>query len=133
MFSNIETDVFCGSGIEKIAEQMYNFYIMEKYVYLQKSTVMRTMYYEMMEKYSSYKRAEPESNGQSIYDQWAELKKKLVKDCDIDRTGYHLDLADEKRIGKAKVANPVVTPADAFAHLQHLKPCKENAFLFRKR
>lgn len=96
-------------------------------------TIMRTMYYEMMEKYSSYERAVLESNGQSIYEQWAELKKKLVKDCDIDRTGYHLDLADEKRIGKAKVANPVVTPADAFAHLQYLKPCKENAFLFRKR
>lgn len=96
-------------------------------------TVMRTMYYEMMEKYSSYKRVELETNGQNIYEQWAELKRILVKDCDIERTDYHLDLADEKRIGKAKVVNPVVTPVDAFAHLQHLKPRKENAFLFRKR
>lgn len=95
-------------------------------------TIMRTMYYEMMEKYSSYERAVLESNGQSIYEQWAELKKKLVKDCDIDHTGYHLDLADEKRIGKAKVANPVTTQEDAFSHLQHLKLCKENAFLFNK-
>lgn len=96
-------------------------------------TVMRTMYYEMMEKYSSYMRTELESNGQTIYEQWKELKKNLVKDCDIDRTGYHLDLADEKRIGKAKVAKPVTTQADAFSHLQHLKLCEENAFLFRKR
>ena len=96
-------------------------------------TIMRTMYYEMMEKYSSYERAVLESNGQSIYEQWAELKKKLVKDCDIDRTGYHLDLAEEKRIGKAKVAKPVTTQTDAFSHLQHLNLCKENAFLFRKR
>lgn len=96
-------------------------------------TVMRTMYYEMMEKYSSYMRTELESNGQTIYEQWKELKKNLVKDCDIDRTGYHLDLADEKRIGKAKVANPVTAQTDAFSHLQHLKLCKENAFLFRKR
>ena len=95
-------------------------------------TIMRTMYYEMMEKYSSYERAVLESNGQSIYEQWAELKKELVKDCDIDRTGYHLDLADEKRIGKAKVAKPVTTQTDAFSHLQHLNLCKENAFLFRK-
>lgn len=95
-------------------------------------TIMRTMYYEMMEKYSSYKRSELEADGQSIYEQWKELKKKLVADCDIARTGYHLDLADEKRIGKAKVANPVTTQTEAFSHLQHLNPCKENAFLFRK-
>ena len=95
-------------------------------------TIMRTMYYEMMEKYSSYKRVELETNGQSIYEQWEELKKKLVADCDIARTGYHLDLADEKRIGKAKVANPVTTQTEAFSHLLHLNLCKENAFLFRK-
>jgi len=76
-------------------------------------------------------RTELESNGQTIYEQWKELKKNLVKDCDIDRTGYHLDLADEKRIGKAKVAKPVTTQTDAFSHLQHLNLCKENAFLFR--
>lgn len=96
-------------------------------------TIMRTMYYEMMEKYSSYSRAELEADGKSIYEQWTELKRILVKDCDIERIDYHLDLADEKRIGKAKVVNPIVTPADAFDHLQHLKPCKENAFLFRKK
>ncbi len=95
-------------------------------------TIMRTMYYEMMEKYSSYKRAELEIGEKSIYEQWEELKKKLIADCDITRTGYHLDLADEKRIGKAKVANPVTTQAEAFLHLQDLKLCKENAFLYRQ-
>lgn len=95
-------------------------------------TIMRTMYYEMMEKYSSYERAELEANGQSIYEQWADLKEKLIKDCDIKRTGYHLDLADEKRIGKAKVAKTVTTPEEAFSHLKHLKMCKENAFLYQQ-
>ena len=95
-------------------------------------TIMRTMYYGMMEKYSSYKRSELESGGQTLSEQWTELKKALVSDCDIPRTGYHLDLADEKRIGKARVAKPVVLPAEAFRHLKQLIPCKENAFLFRK-
>lgn len=96
-------------------------------------TIMRTMYYEMMEKYSSYERRELECDGKNIYEQWADLKKKLVKDCDILRTGYQLDLADEKRIGKAKVVNQVITPAEAFAHLDNLLLCRENAFLFRKK
>lgn len=95
-------------------------------------TIMRTMYYEMMEKYSSYQRTELEADGQSIYEQWEELKRKLVKDCDIKRTGYHLDLADEKRIGKAKVVNPVVTPADAFSYLEKVTSYKESAFLIQK-
>ena len=38
MFFNIETDAFYSSGIEKIAERMYNFNNMEKCVRLQKST-----------------------------------------------------------------------------------------------
>jgi len=95
-------------------------------------TDMRTMYYEMMEQHSSYRRAELEAGGGSIYEQWAGLKRKLVADCDIERTDYHLDLADEKVIGKAKVAQPVTTPRAAFSHLRELKPCRENAFLYRK-
>jgi len=83
-------------------------------------TIMRTMYYELMKKYSSYTRAELEANGQSIYAQWNALKKQLIKDCDIARTGYHLDLADEKRIGKAKVVNPVITADAVFSPLKHL-------------
>ena len=61
------------------------------------------------------------------------LKKELVSDCDIPQTGYKLDLSDEKKIGKAKVANPVTTNEDAFAHLDNLIPSKENAFLLSKR
>ena len=94
---------------------------------------MRTMYYEMMEKYSSYQRMNLEANGQTLLEQWNALKDKLVKDCDIKRTHYHLDLEDEKLIGKAKVANPVITPAEAFAHLNHLTANTANAFLFKRR
>ena len=96
-------------------------------------TIMRTMYYGMMEKFSDYKRSDLESGGQTLSQQWEQLKRALVSDCDIPRTGYCLNLADEKRIGKAKVTKPVVTRTEAFAHLQHLKPRRENAFLFRKR
>jgi hypothetical protein len=50
MFFNIEMDVFGSSGIEKIAEQMYNFYIMEKCVRLQKSTLFKKENTDMEEK-----------------------------------------------------------------------------------
>lgn len=59
------------------------------------------------------------------------LKENLVEDCDISRINYHLDLADEKKIGKAKVVNPIVTPEESFAHMDQLIPNRENAFLFR--
>lgn len=94
--------------------------------------IMQTMKFGLMEKYSTYSRRELERDGTSLKDQWEVLKENLVKDCDIPRINYHLDLADEKKIGKAKVANPVVTPEDAFDHLDQLIPCRENAFLFRK-
>lgn len=96
-------------------------------------TIMRTMYYGLMEKYSSYGREKLEHNGQTVYEQWNALKTELVRACDIPRTGYQLDLTDEKRIGKAKVSCPVVTSADAFSHLDRLILCRENAFLLRKR
>lgn len=94
--------------------------------------IMQTMKFSLMEKYSTYSRRELERDGTRLKDQWEVLKENLVKDCDIPRINYHLDLADEKKIGKAKVVNPVVTPEDAFAHLDQLIPCRENAFLFRK-
>lgn len=94
--------------------------------------IMQTMKFSLMEKYSTYARHELESGGNSLREQWEMLKEALVKDCDIPRINYHLDLADEKRIGKAKVVNPIVTPEEAFAHLDQLNPCKENAFLLRK-
>lgn len=96
-------------------------------------TIMRTMYYELMEKYSSYERKKLEHGGQTVCEQWAVLKKELLKACDIELINYRLDLADEKMIGKAKVVNPVITYNEAFAHLDRLIPCRENAFLFRKR
>ena len=95
--------------------------------------IMQTMKFRLMEKYSTYARHELESGGISLRAQWEVLKENLVKDCDIPRINYHLDLADEKRIGKAKVVHSVVTQEEAFAHLAHLIPCRENAFLLRNR
>lgn len=94
---------------------------------------MWTMYYDLMSKYSTYSRVELEKCGVSLKDQWEQLKKELVADCDIPKISYELDLKDEKRIGKAKVSNPVVTNEEAFAHLDNLIPSKENAFLLSKR
>lgn len=58
--------------------------------------------------------------------------KTIISDCDIDFMDYHLDLKDEKLIGKAKVQKPVTTHAEAFAFKKYLKPKYENAFLFRE-
>ena len=71
--------------------------------------MMRTMYWELMEKNSSYKREKLEICGMTLKEQWELLKGELVSNCDIERIGYKLDLKDEKRIGKAKVVNAVVT------------------------
>lgn len=95
--------------------------------------IMWTMYYELMAKYSTYSRTDLEEKGITLKEQWESLKKELVADCDIPKTGYKLDLSDEKRIGKAKVVNPVITNEEAFAHLDNLVPNKENAFLLSKR
>lgn len=95
--------------------------------------IMRTMYYSLMAKYSTYSRKELESQDISLKEQWEILKKELIADCDIPKTGYKLDLSDEKKIGKAKVQNPVISNEEAFAHLDDLIPSKENAFLLSKR
>ena len=92
-------------------------------------TVMQTMYFEMMEKYSSYNRKKLENDGSTLYQQCEILKQKLVKDCDIERTGYRLNLSDEKMIGKAKVVKGVITSKEAFSYLLDLKPNRNNAFL----
>ena len=68
-----------------------------------------------------------------LSEQWDELKESLRVDCDIPKIGYRLDLADEKRIGKAKVGRPVTTHKEAFAFLDVLNPSRANAFLFNKR
>ncbi|MBE6146198.1 MAG: 1-acyl-sn-glycerol-3-phosphate acyltransferase [Firmicutes bacterium] len=94
---------------------------------------MWTMYYDLMSKYSTYSRLELEKNGITLKEQWEQLKKELISDCDIPKTGYKLDLKDEKRIGKAKSHNTITTNEEAFAHLDELIPKKENAFLLSKR
>ncbi len=93
-------------------------------------TVMQTMYYEIMEKYSSYCCRELKSKGYLLREQWE--KEDFVRACDIERINYRLDLADEKKIGKAKVLHPVITSEEAFGFLKDLKPRKENAFLWRR-
>ena len=95
-------------------------------------TSMQSIMYTLMEKYSFYKREDLERE-MPLSEQWTELKKNLVKDCDIPQIDYHLDLEDEKRIGKAKVVHAVVDPEEVFSHLDQLQPCRENAFLFRNK
>lgn len=77
--------------------------------------VMTNMYWDLMEKYSQYRKADLEKDGNSLKQNWDELKEKLRRACDIERIGYQLDLADEKRIGKAKVVHPVVTSEEVFS------------------
>lgn len=95
--------------------------------------IMQIMYYDLMEKYSSYTRAELEVNGKTLKEKWGELKKELVAACDIKKTEYRLDLDDEKSIGKAKVVNPVVTNEEVFEHLDKITYNKDNAFLLSKK
>ncbi len=94
--------------------------------------IMTTMYYMLMEKHSNYNREEIEKTI-DLRTQWEELKKELISDCDIENIGYRLDLADEKKIGKAKVVRKITTNEEAFEHLQHLNVNKNNAFLLSKR
>lgn len=94
---------------------------------------MQNIYYELMEKHSNYKREDLQKEGCSLKEQWLNLKKQLVADCDIDRTNYKLDLQDEKLIGKAKVLNAVTSNEEAFEHLDKINYNKNNAFLLNKR
>lgn len=75
---------------------------------------MTDMYWGLMEKYSQYCRKELEKDGKSFKQNWEELKEKLQRACDIERIGYKLNLADEKRIGKAKVVYSIVMPDEVF-------------------
>lgn len=95
--------------------------------------IMWTMMWELIKKHSGCCRGKLESQGICLKEEWVRLQEELRSACDIPQTGYRLDLADEKRIGKARVVAPVTTPREAFAHLDHLIPCRENAFLFRQR
>ena len=95
--------------------------------------IMNTTYYNLMEKYSSYSRAELESDGISLREKWIQLKEELVRACDIPKRGYKLDLKDEKRIGKAKVGRPFTSNEEAFEHTNNIVITKNNAFLLSKR
>jgi len=96
-------------------------------------TMMWTMYYELMEKYSFYKRNDLEKDGITLKEKWESLKEELLRVWDIPRTGYQLDLEDEKRIGKAKVVNPVITNEDAFSHLDDISYNEKNVYLLSKK
>lgn len=87
--------------------------------------------YRLMEKYSTYDREILETE-KSLKEQWEELKEYFIRSCDIESTGYKLDLADEKKIGKAKVVKGVTTNEEAFAHLETLHYNEDNAWLLRK-
>ena len=75
---------------------------------------MTTMYYELMEKHSFYTRDFLRENNICLEQEWEKLKKELVAACDIPRINYKLDLADEKRIGKAKVLKGVVPRSEGY-------------------
>lgn len=94
---------------------------------------MYLMYYELMEKYSSYDRKSLETNGKTLKEQWEILKQELIADCDIKKINYKLDLDDEKLIGKAKVVNPITTNEEVFEHLDNLNFNKNNVFLLNKK
>ena len=94
---------------------------------------MTAIYFELMEKHSSYKRDYLEQNSITLKEQWELLKEKLISDCDIDSTGYKLDLEDEKLIGKAKVTKRVTTNEEAFEHLNNIEINKNNSFILSKR
>ncbi len=94
---------------------------------------MNTIYYNLMEKHSFYLREKLESDGISLREKWVALKKELVDACAIPSIGYELDLLDEKRIGKAKVSNPVITNEEAFKHLDEIEIKPSNAYLVCRR
>jgi len=79
--------------------------------------IMINIYWGLMEKYSYYSRAELEYEGKSLRHSWEKLVEQLRSACDIERIGYRLDLADEKRIGKAKVAHAVITANEVLGWL----------------
>lgn len=65
--------------------------------------IMTNMYWNLMEKYSQYCRADLERDGKRLKQSWAELKEQLRSACDIERIGYKLDLLMRKGLGKRKL------------------------------
>ncbi len=93
---------------------------------------MYTMYYSMMEKYSNYTVEQLSKKGINLEKNWQELKKELINSCDIKKVNYHLDLLDEKRIGKAKVINPVITEEEVYQALDSVELTKNNASILTR-
>ncbi len=105
-------------------------------MFAQKDAVWQRMVdasFEMMAKYSSYTRVELERYGRTVRQQWIDMVERFRSERDLPRANYALDLAEEKRIGKAKVIRGVVTAEEAFAHINCLILCHKNAFLFHER
>ena len=104
-------------------------------------TIMQTTKFYLCEKYSSYRRSELEKTETlellrgyvDIFMPDIKYFSSLIEACDIPKIGYKLDLADEKRIGKAKVVSPITTKEQAFSHLDEIEPSCDNYFLFNKR
>lgn len=93
---------------------------------------MYTMYYSMMEKYSNYTIEQLSKKGINLEKNWQELKKELINSCDIKKVNYHLDLLDEKRIGKANVINPVITEEEVYQALDSVELTKNNASILTR-
>ncbi len=86
-------------------------------VFAQKDAIWQRMVdasFEMMAKYSSYNRVELERCGKTVRQQWTDKVERFRSECDLPRANYVLDLAEEKRIGKVKVAKGVVTVEEVF-------------------
>ena len=96
------------------------------------TTIMNTAYYNLIEKYSSYSRHRLEAGGLTLKQQNDLYIRQLLDETAIQHTGYKMDMASEKRIGKARTKQHVVTAREAFAHMKNIKPTVKNAFLFRK-
>lgn len=85
-----------------------------------------------MEKYSNYTIEQLSKKGINLEKNWQELKKELINSCDIKKVNYHLDLLDEKRIGKANVINPVITEEEDYKALDSVELTKNNASILTR-
>ncbi len=73
-----------------------------------------------------------EADGVSLAQKNRQWVQHLLKVVEIDSTGYKMNLATEKLIGKARNKKHIVTSKEAFAHIMDIIPTVKNAFLFRK-
>ncbi len=96
-------------------------------------TAMQTEYYNLIEKYSSYSRSQLEADGTSLKFKNQQQITHILKECEIEATGYNMDMVEEKIIGKARNKKHLVTYRQAFEHLGSIKPDINNAFLFRNK